>query len=299
MATIATPQYEGADILEQKIESPLQQIIRRYLRHRLAVISTIVLLLIIILCVGADIFTWHDPIYNNASIRNQPPSRDYIMGTDEIGRDIYARVLYAGRISLGIAFVTVFFSDLLGVILGVISGYFGGWVDSLIMRIVDFILTLPLLPILLALMAILTPSIKLLIIVLVLTGWTTSARLIRGQILSLREREFIEASRALAASRSRIMFKHLVPNALAPIIVNVTLNLSAIIITEAALSYLGFGVQLPQASWGNMLQRVDLTVLDKYPWQAFFPGLAIFITSLCFNFMGDGLRDALDPRMKL
>lgn len=296
---VATTHAEGADILRHEVESPWRGVLRRYMRHRLAMASTVVLGIIIIMSVGAPLFTSYDPNFNNPPLRNRPPSWDHLMGTDYIGRDLYARILYAGRISLGIAFVTVFFADVIGIVLGVISGYFGGWTDALIMRIVDFLLTLPLLPILLALLTIFSPSITILVVVLVLTGWTSSARLIRGQILSLREREYVEASRALAASQPRIMFRHLVPNAIAPIIVNVTLNLSSIIILEAVLSFLGFGVQPPDASWGNMLQRVDLTALDKYPWQAFFPGLAIFITSLCFNFMGDGLRDALDPRMKL
>lgn len=296
---VATPSFEGSEILDQKLESPLRQVIRRYMRHRLAVFSTVLMGIIVILAVGAPLFTFYDPNFNVPPDKNLPPSAEHWFGTDYIGRDIYTRTLYAGRISLGIAFVTVFFAETLGVVLGVVSGYFGGWIDSLLMRVVDFINTLPLLPILLVLIVIFEPSISILITVLVLTGWTGSARLIRGQILSIREREFVEASRALAASKARIMFLHMVPNALAPIIVNITLNLSAIIITEAILSYLGFGVQPPDASWGNMLNQVDLNVLDKYAWQAFFPGMAIFLTSLCFNFMGDGLRDALDPRQKM
>lgn len=296
---VATTGMEGADILEQKLESPFVAVLKRYARHRLAVISTIVLAIIVLMAVFAPYITSYDPNFNVPRDKNLPPSWQHLMGTDYIGRDIFARVLYAARISLGIAFITVLLSDAIGVVVGVISGYFGGWVDSLIMRIVDFMLTLPVLAILLALISIFSPSIPLLITVLVIFGWTGSARLIRGQILSIREREYIEASRALAASKSRIMFRHLVPNAIAPIIVSVTLNLSAVIITEAVLSYLGFGVQPPNASWGNMLQNVDLSVLDRYAWQAFFPGMAIFLTSLCFNFMGDGLRDALDPRQKL
>ncbi len=296
---VASTGIEGTEILRHEVESPWRMVLRRFLRHRLAVASLIVLLTIILLSAGANYVTSHDPNRNNPALRNRPPSREHIMGTDYIGRDVFARVLYAGRVSLGIAFITVFFAEGLGVIIGTISGYFGRWVDSLIMRIVDFMLTIPLLPVLLVLMTIFTPSIRLLIIVLILTGWTGSARLVRGQILSVREREFIEASRALAASKARIMFRHLLPNSLAPVIVSATLALSSIIIIEAVLSYLGYGVQPPDASWGNMLQQVDLTVLDRYPWQAFFPGLAIFITSLCFNFIGDGLRDALDPRLKL
>ncbi len=296
---VGTPSMEGAELLGQQIESPWRMALRRFLRHRLALISTIVLLVIIALCAGRPLFASSDPNYNDSSIKDQAPSSEHIMGTDSIGRDVWARILDAGRISLSIAFITVLLSETLGVVLGVISGYFGGWVDAVIMRIVDFILTLPLLPILLVVRTVLPPSIAILIIILVLTSWTGSARLMRGQILSLREREYVEASRSLAASRTRVMFRHLVPNALAPIIVNASLGLSGVIILEAALSYLGFGVQPPQASWGNMLNGVSLTVLDRAPWQAFFPGFAIFLTSLCFNFIGDGLRDALDPRQKL
>ena len=296
---VATAGIEGAEILEHEIESQWRAILRRFMRHRLAIASTIVLAIIIVLSLAAPIVASYDPNRNNPTQKNLPPSSQHLLGTDHIGRDIFARIIYAGRVSLGIAFVTVFFSVALGVVIGVVSGYFGGWIDALIMRTVDFMLTLPFLPILLVLITIFNPSITLLIIVLVLTQWTGSARLIRGQILSLREREYVEASRALAASKARIMFRHLLPNAFAPVIVSATLALSGVIITEAVLSYLGFGVQPPDASWGNMLQAVNLTVLDKYAWQAFFPGLAIFITSLCFNFIGDGLRDALDPRMKL
>lgn len=296
---VATPNYEGADILEQDVEKPWVTVLKRYSRHRLAVASTILLALICILSLGAPIFTSWNPNRIVLSERDQPPSLNHIMGTDYNGRDVYARILHAGRISLGIALAVVFIGDGVGVVLGVMSGFFGGMVDSIIMRIVDFMLTLPFIPILLVLITIFDPSISLLIIVLILFQWTGSARLIRGQILSIREREYIEASRALASSKARIMFVHLVPNALAPIIVNMTLGLSGVIISEAALSFLGFGVQPPDASWGNMLQQVSLTVLDKYPWQAFFPGLMIFLASLCFNFIGDGLRDALDPRMKL
>ncbi|NTU77822.1 MAG: ABC transporter permease [Chloroflexales bacterium] len=298
MALVA-PRIEGAELLDKEIESPWRLVVRRFLRHRLAVFSLIVLLVIIGMTIAAPIVTWHDPNFQVLDLKDQPPSADHIMGTDYIGRDIYARVVYAGRVSLGIAFSVVLLSSAFGIVVGVVSGFFGGWVDALLMRIVDFMLTLPFLPILLVVITIFSPSIPLLIFVLVVTGWTGTARLLRGQILSLREQTFVEASRALGASRGRIMFRHLVPNALAPIIVTITLGLSDIVITEAALSFLGFGVQPPNASWGNMLQGVTLTVLDKYPWQAFYPGLAIFITSLTVNFLGDGLRDALDPRQKM
>jgi peptide/nickel transport system permease protein len=208
-------------------------------------------------------------------------------------------LLFAGRVSLYIAFAVTILSELIGIIMGALSGYFGGFADTLIMRTVDFLNTLPLLPILLVITSITKPSINMLILILVFFGWTGGARLMRGQILSLREQEFVSASKALGASNSRIMFRHLVPNALAPAIVSASLGLSGVMITEAALSFLGFGVQLPNASWGNMLNNAGTSqVLENYPWRAFFPGLAIFFCSLCFNFIGDGLRDALDPRAK-
>jgi peptide/nickel transport system permease protein len=296
---VATQRVEGAEILQTEIESPWRIVFRRFRRHRLAIASLVVLLIINGMAAAAPLVTSYDPNRINLSEKDTAPSLTHIMGTDYNGRDLYTRIVYAGRISLGIAFSVVALESIIGIFLGVISGFFGGWIDAVLMRTVDFILTLPFIPILLVLITIFSPSIPLLIIVLALTGWVSSARLVRGQILSLREQPFIEASRALAASRTRIMFRHLVPNTLAPIIVVVTLGISDVVIIEAILSYLGFGVQPPDASWGNMLQNVTLTVLDKYPWQAFYPGLAIFLTSLCVNFLGDGLRDALDPRQKL
>ncbi len=298
MAVVSTPS-NSADQVSGKIESPLQLAMRRFLRHKLAVTSLVLFVLILVISMAAPIVAPYDPNAISLRERDQPPSLQHLMGTDYNGRDILSRILYAGRVSLGIALTSVILSAALGTTLGVMSGFFGGWVDVLIMRIVDFMQTLPLLPILLVLITIFTPSIPLLITVLVLTGWTGTARLVRGQVLSLREQPFIESSRALGASERRIMFRHLVPNAMAPIIVTSTLELSGAVITEAVLSFLGFGVQPPDASWGNMLQGVTLTILEKYPWQAFFPGLLIFIVSLTVNFIGDGLRDALDPRQTL
>ena len=297
--SIAANRVEGSELLIQEIASPTRIVLQRLLRHRLAIISLFVLLLIMVMSIGAPLFTSYDPNRIVLDDQNQAPSLRHLMGTDYQGRDLYTRILYAGRITLGISFSVVILSESIGVVLGVISGFFGGWIDALIMRTVDFLLTLPLLPILLVLITIFSPGIPLLITVLVLSGWVGSARLIRGQILSVREQNFIEASRALAASQTRIMFRHLVPNALTPIIVSATLGISEVVVLEAILSYLGFGVQPPDASWGNMLQNASLTVLDRYPWQAFFPGMMIFLTSLTVNFLGDGLRDALDPRAKV
>jgi peptide/nickel transport system permease protein len=296
---VAGTQIEAAQLLEQREETPFRLVLRRFRRHRPAMVSLAVLSLLIVASFAAPLIAPYDPLAQNLVGRNAAPSAAHWFGTDELGRDIFTRVLYAGRTSLYIALSATLFAELLGVIVGVAAGYFGGWVDSLLMRLVDFMLTLPLLPILLVISVVLNPSINLLILILVLTGWMTGARLVRGQVLSLREQEYISAARALGASNTRIMANHLVPNALAPVIVNASLNLSNYVVLEAALSFLGFGVKLPEASWGNMLNGVYLNTLNRYPWQSFFPGFAIFLTSLCANFIGDGLRDALDPKQKM
>ncbi len=314
---------EALEVKEEQYERPFVEIVKRFMRHRLAMGSFVLVTLLILMVFLGPFFSSFTERAQVLNHKNSPPFTNYvledpiteegsndvrtaqgtevtwILGTDELGRDLLTRLMYAGRVSLYIAFAVTILGELLGVIIGVISGYFGGFVDALAMRTVDFLNTLPLLPILLVLTTITKPSVNKLILILVFFGWTGGARLMRGQILSLREQEFVSASKALGASNTRIMFRHLVPNALAPTIVNASLGLSNVMILEAALSFLGFGVQLPNASWGNMLRDAGtLTVLDKYPWRAFFPGLAIFICSLCFNFIGDGLRDALDPRAK-
>lgn len=295
---VAGTGIEGAQILAEREESPTLIVLKRLLRHKPAVISMIFLTLLVVSSFAAPLIAPFDPLAQSLAIKNTGPSLTHLMGTDELGRDVFSRLLYAGRTSLYIALSATILAELLGIVVGVVAGYFGGWVDSSLMRLVDFILTLPLLPILLVLAVVLQPSINTLIVILVLTGWMYGARLVRGQVLSLREQEYVAAARALGASDTRIMARHLVPNALAPVIVNASLNLSNYVVLEAALSFLGFGVKLPEASWGNMLNGIDLTTLNKYPWQSFFPGAAIFLTSLCANFIGDGLRDALDPKQR-
>jgi peptide/nickel transport system permease protein len=319
---VTNTQAETREATKEEYQRPWLDIVKRFLRHRLAMGSFIMMLLIIMsVLIGPMLspFTQRD---QSLKQKNLPPMSTYVIennitnadgsvrtpkgesltvytGTDELGRDLLTRLLYAGRVSLYIAFAVTLLSELIGIIIGVISGYFGKGIDAFIMRFVDFLNTLPLLPILLLITTIVKPTINILIAILVFFSWTGGARLMRGQILSLREQEYVAASRALGASNLRIMFRHLVPNALAPNIVNASLALSGVMITEAALSFLGFGVQLPAASWGNMLRDAGTgSVLENQPWRAIFPGLAIFICSLCFNFIGDGLRDALDPRAK-
>jgi peptide/nickel transport system permease protein len=247
------------------------------------------------------------------------------MGTDQIGRDYFSRLIYAGRISLTVAIISVLISELIGIIVGAISGFFGGWIDSVLMRFVEFMLTIPTLPLLLIISAmllrdenlipipefilnfmgnllLLTPrdsrSAVLIILILSGFGWLSAAQLMRGMVLSLREQTFVEASRSLGASNFRIISRDMIPNAMAPIIVDASLGLAGYIVGEAALAFLGFGIQDPIPTWGNMLSASQEFMLDR-PWLPLVPGFPIFICSLAFNYIGDGLRDALDPRLKL
>jgi peptide/nickel transport system permease protein len=225
-----------------------------------------------------------------------PPN---IMGRDEIGRDVFSRVLYAGRVSLSVGFVAVSIYITIGTIWGGVAGYYGKWVDSIMMRIVDAIMSIPTFILLITVMAVFKPSLYNVMIVIGLTGWTGIARYVRAEFLSLKKRDFVEAARCIGAKNKRIIFKHILPNAMAPIIVSATMGIAGAILTESSLSYYGLGVMPPTPSWGNMLTNAqELSTMIDAPWKAFYPGMFIFITVLSFNFVGDGLRDALDPRLK-
>jgi peptide/nickel transport system permease protein len=287
------------DLQAAKEETQLQMIWRRFRRHRLALMGTIIIVLLLLTSLFAGVIAPYDPLGQDLVNRNQGPTSGHVFGTDELGRDMLSRLLFAGQISLSIGFSVAIGATLIGMTVGSISGYFGGWVDTILMRVVDLILTMPQLPILLLLSSFFKGGgVPMLILILVSLSWTTSARVVRGVVLALRGQEFAEAARALGVSHSEIILRHMLPNALAPIIVGMTLAVGAAIITESALSFLGFGVQLPTATWGNLLQNAQSDMFLA-PWKAVLPGFFIFITSLSFNFMGDGLRDALDPRMKV
>lgn len=220
-------------------------------------------------------------------------------GRDELGRDVFSRILYAGRVSLTIGFVSVGISVIIGTIWGCIAGYYGGWIDNIMMRIVDAIMCIPTFILLVTVMSIFQPSIFNVMIVLGLTGWTGLARMVRGEFLTLMKRDYAEAARGVGAKDVRIIFRHILPNAMAPIIVSATMGIAGAILSESALSFFGIGVQPPYASWGNMLTNAqELNTMVNAPWKAFYPGMFIFITVLSFNFLGDGLRDALDPSLK-
>lgn len=310
---MAVAELEKETLLTVEEESYWMVIWRRFRKHKLAVAGMIVMALIILACVFASVIAPYNPISinkdaNGAILRNAPPSSEHIMGTDSIGRDVFSRLLYAGRISLFVAFIVVFVQETVGTAVGAFSGYYGGYVDDVIQRIVEFMLTLPLLPLLLALSAILRDitipglprewsSAVIIIIILIVFGWMPATRLVRAQVLSLRNQEFAEAAKALGMSNPGIIMRHMVPNSLAPIIVNATLGLGGVIILESALSFLGFGIQPPIPTWGNMLNEYQQDMWTQ-PAKVFYPGLAIFICSLAFNYIGDGLRDAMDPRLK-
>jgi peptide/nickel transport system permease protein len=229
-------------------------------------------------------------------MRNTPPSLDHWMGTDRQGRDVYSRLIKGGQVSLATGFMAVVIVLLIGITLGALAGFFGGWVDHVVMRATDIMLAVPLILLLITAASLFQPSLKTTVIVIGVASWPGTARLVRGQFLALKGQEFVTAARAMGANPSRIMWKHLFPNAVAIIIVQATIWLSYAILLEASLSYLQLGVQIPTPSWGNMLQDGQRELLYGAWWLTLFPGLAIFLTVLSFNMLGDGLRDAFDPR---
>ncbi|UQN08966.1 oligopeptide ABC transporter permease [Deinococcus sp. QL22] len=278
-------------------DSPWHRFTRRFFKHRLAVIGLVTLLALGILAASAPLLTPYTFDGQDFDIigQPQPPSSAHLMGTDELGRDAFTRVLYGARISLMVGVFSALIATGLGVLVGALSGYYRGSIDTLLMRFTDIILSIPLLPLVILLSGMIRPGIWLLVCIIGGLGWMGTARLVRGQFLSLREREYVEASRALGGSNNRIMFRHILPNAVGPIVVSTTLAVGSGIMLESALSFLGMGVQPPTPTWGNLLNNASQW-LSGAPWLAIFPGLMILITVLAVNFLGDGLRDALDPR---
>jgi peptide/nickel transport system permease protein len=269
---------------------------RRFRRHRLALIGSTILLLLAISAIGAPLIARHDPYAIDLSAYQSGPTRHHILGTDSAGRDVFSRLLHAGRVSLSVGLVAVTIYTAIGVALGALAGFYGGWVDSLVMRLADVFLSFPSLIIIITLASVLGPSIYNVMLAIGLLGWPPIARLLRGELLSLREREFVLGARASGCGGARLIFRHLLPNAMAPVIVAATFGIAYAILIEAGLSFLGLGVQLPTPSWGNMLTDAQsLTVLESMPWLWLPPGVMIALAVLSINFIGDGLRDALDP----
>jgi peptide/nickel transport system permease protein len=316
-----------------KAESQAEVVFRRFRKHKLAMAASIVLAVIVLLALFArqiapygpteiEVGNSFAPPFSPASQPGLPP---HYLGTDHLGRDYFSRIIYAARISLSVSLAVTLGAVVVGSLVGAISGFYGGVLDDVVQRFVEFMLTLPTFPILLILSSILLQApetipippafialvarfmyiqpreaqqVVMVILVLMSFGWLGIARLMRGMVLSLKHMDFIEASRALGVSDMSIIVRHLIPNAFAPIIVNASLDLAGYIILEAALSFLGLGIQDPTPTWGNMLAFTQ-SYMFSHPWLPLVPGLPIFFSALTFNFIGDGLRDALDPRLKL
>jgi peptide/nickel transport system permease protein len=267
----------------------------RVLRNPLAFWGFVIIASVLAFALLAPLLSPYDPDAIDVKSILLPPSAAHLMGTDSLGRDVFSRMLYGARISLLVGFVAVGIATVIGVILGAISGYYRGWVDVLIMRLVDVMLSIPTFFLILAVIAFLTPSIWNIMIVIGLTSWMGVTRHVRAEFLSLREREFVLASATLGARDHRLIFRHLLPNSLTPVIVSFVLGVASAVLVESGLSFLGLGVQPPQASWGNILTEGKEYIQFAW-WLSFFPGMAILLTVLGYNLLGEGLRDALDPR---
>ena len=283
-------------------ESMRAMIWRRFRKHRPALLGLITVAVIFSLCLLVPLITGYDALKTNVDIIRQPPSRAHIFGTDELGRDLFVRLCDGGRISIIIGLATMAMSIFLGTLIGSVAGFYGGRIDNVLMRFTDFVLSIPQLFLLLLFAQLLRTTnnpvlsggpLPIIIIIGVLS-WPGAARLVRGQFLSVKSKEFVEAARMSGATNLRVMLRHILPNAASPIIVAATLRVGQAIITESTLSFLGFGVQPPTPTWGNMLKNAQAQ-MTYASWTAIFPGLAILIMVLALNYMGDGLRDALDP----
>ncbi|GHC62453.1 ABC transporter permease [Limoniibacter endophyticus] len=270
--------------------------VRRFARHKLAIIGLVMITLLTLACVIGPYLLPYDSLYIDLRARFAPPLTGYhFLGTDPLGRDIAARLLEAGRISLLVGFFAMLLSTVVGTVIGVVSGYFGGAIGATLMRFVDAFLSFPSIFLLLALAALLQPTPIMITVIIALTSWMEVARIVEAEVRSLRERDFVQASRMIGLSSAHIMFREILPNAMGPIIVAATLTVARAILLEAYVSFLGYGIQPPLPSWGNMLNGAQ-QYLSTAPWLAIIPGITITIAVTSFNFIGDGLRDALDVR---
>lgn len=275
------------------------RVLRRFLRHRLAVTGLVLIVALTLACILGPGLLPYDELYIDLRGRFAPPlSGDHYLGTDPLGRDIAARLLVAGRISLLVGFAAMVLSTAIGAAIGIVAGYRGGWIGTGLMRFTDAFLCFPQIFLLLALAAFIKPSAIMITIIIAATSWMEIARIVNAEVRSLRERDFILAARMSGASHRWIMFRELLPNAIGPIIVAATLTVARAILIEAYISFLGYGIQPPLPSWGNMLNNAQ-QYLDSAPWLAIIPGIAITLAVTSFNFIGDGLRDALDARSDL
>ncbi len=292
---------KSINIKKEKSQSFWRGVLSRFRKDKKAVVSFYILLIIIISCIVVPFISPYSMETTNMSDekRDIAPNSEHILGTDDIGRDIFTRLFYGGRISLGIALVVVFIECVIGIVLGSLAGYYGGIIDTIIMRLSEIFMSFPFMIFCITAVSVLGTGVKTLIIVLSILSWPSIARIVRGQILTLREMEYMEACEALGISDSKRIFKHLLPNVLAYIIVYATLGMASVILTETSLSFLGLGISPPTPTWGNMMQDARSTLVMQQKWWYWIPpGICIFLSVMCFNLLGDGLRDAVDPKMK-
>jgi peptide/nickel transport system permease protein len=293
-----SPRSTGA---ADKAESLTGLVLRRFWRHRMAVIATVIFVGLVLSALFAPLSPY-DPLASDPPNAFQAPNAAHWFGTDELGRDVFTRILFGGRISLAVGFFATLLTLMIGVVVGAGAGYYGGWLDNTLMRITDAFLSFPSAFVLILASSLLRDlaitalqnSVVVVIIIIAIFAWMWPARLVRSLFLTLRERDFVVAARAVGGADGRLISRHILPNCVGPILVNGTLEMAFAILTESGLSYLGFGVQPPTPSWGNILASAQTHVFQA-PWLAIFPGLMIFITVLTINFIGDGLRDAFDP----
>lgn len=296
-ATIAAPEAGIADVAPPT--SPTKDAWKRFRRNRMAMASLGFLILLVLLAIFADVVCKFTPYEIDTKNRLLKPfSGEHIFGTDKTGRDLFAQIIYGIRISLKVGFIVSFAAGVIGTIVGAIAGYFGGFIDTVSMRLIDVFLSIPYIILTVALIGLIGRGVNALIIALSLVGWFVDARVTRAMFLSLKEQEFVQAARALGYKPMRIIFRHILPNAIQPVIVYSTLGIGGAILSEAALSFLGIGVLPPEPSWGLLVSQ-NKSLLPTEPHLIFIPGAAIFLTVLAFVLLGDGVRDALDPKMKL
>jgi len=292
----------GAAPATERAESPLAQALRRLRKSKTALFGGVIAMALVVVAIFADVLAPHSPTASDQNHTFETPSRAYPLGTDQLGRDMLSRLIHGSRISLAVGVASVLLALFVGVPLGLVAGFYGGRLDAGIMRLMDLILAFPIYLLAIILMVIFTPTAGLIgtikvVGAIAIVRIPIYARLVRGSVLSIKEKEYIEACRALGVRDRSILFNHVLPNSLAPIIVTTTLGIATSIIVEATLAFLGLGTQPPTPSWGWDL-KANVAFIHQNPWLALFPGLAIFVTVLGFNLFGDGLRDALDPRMK-
>jgi peptide/nickel transport system permease protein len=292
--TLATPIVPPMKISVRAPESPARKAVRRFRRHRLAMVGLIIIALLVL----ASLFGSESAaLEQNLKAMNRPPSGDNLLGTDRIGRDILARTLVGGRISLSVGLVAVLFSTTIGTVTGALAGYYRGWTDHLIMRIVDIVLSFPVIVLLLVVASLIGPSIFNVMAMIGLLTWPVPCRIMRGQFLAIRERTYVEAAHCVGVSNRHIVVRHILPNAIAPLLVYSSFAVATAVLLEAGLSYLGLGVQPPTPSWGNMLNTArNISTLERHTWQWVPPAIATVLFVLAVNFVGDGVRDAMDPQ---